>query len=166
MIGHSKNTFLEEVIMKRIGVILGVIALTIMLIVPASANDPKKELGEARYNKAVENLLVALKETNTNDGLRRSAIYQLGELEASDALIPIMAVLRRCHDEKCRIAAAWALCKIGDARGEYAVKQAVRFDTNRKVQLHAAWYYNLYVAEGTFAFIPSESAPTQIAELR
>jgi HEAT repeat protein len=143
-----------------------VIALSIMLIVPASANDLKKELGEARYNKAVENLLVALKDANTNDGLRRSAIYQLGELQASDAVIPIMAVLRRCHDEKCRVAAAWALCKIGDSRGEYAVKQAVRFDDSRKVQLHAAWYYNLYVSEGTFAFIPSETAPTQIAELR
>jgi hypothetical protein len=46
------------------------------------------------------------------------------------------------------------------------VKQAVRFDDNMKVQLHSAWYYNLYVAEGTFAFIPSETAPTQIAELR
>jgi len=152
--------------MKRSAIILGVIALSIMLIVPASANDLKKELGEARYNKAVENLLVALKDANTNDGLRRSAIYQLGELQASDAVIPIMAVLRRCHDEKCRVAAAWALCKIGDSRGEYAVKQAVRFDDSRKVQLHAAWYYNLYVSEGTFAFIPSETAPTQIAELR
>ena len=152
--------------MKRSAIILGVIALSIMLIVPVSANDLKKELGEARYNKAVENLLVAVNSANTNDGLRRSAIYQLGELQASDAVIPIMAVLRRCHDEKCRVAAAWALCKIGDARGEYAVKQAVRFDDSRKVQLHAAWYYNLYVSEGTFAFIPSETAPTQIAELR
>jgi hypothetical protein len=166
MIGHSPNTFFKEVIMKRSAIILGVIALSIMLIVPVSANDLKKELGEARYTKAVENLLVALKDANTNDGLRRSAIYQLGELQANDAVIPIMAVLRRCHDEKCRVAAAWALCKIGDARGEYAVKQAVRFDDSRKVQLHAAWYYNLYVSEGTFAFIPSETAPTQIAELR
>jgi HEAT repeat protein len=152
--------------MKQSGIILSVIVLMIMLIVPTSANDLKKQLGEARYNRAVENLLVALKETNTNDGLRRSAIYQLGELQADDAVIPIMAVLRRCHDEKCRVAAAWALCKIGDARGEYAVKQAVRFDDSRKVQIHSAWYYNLYVSAGTFAFIPSESAPTQIAELR
>jgi hypothetical protein len=152
--------------MKRSGFIFGVIALTIMLSIPMSANNLKKELGEARYNKAVENLLVALKETNTNDGLRRSAVYQLGELQADDAVIPLMAVLRRCHDEKCRVAAAWALCKIGDSRGEYAVKQAVRFDNSRKVQLHSAWYYNLYVAQGTFVFMPSEAAPTQIAELR
>ena len=166
MIGRTQRTFSKEVIMKRSGIILGVILLSIMLIVPASASDLKKELGEARYNKAVENLLVALKTTNTNDGLRRSAIYMLGELQADDAVIPLMAVLRNCHDAKCRIAAAWALCKIGDARGTYAVKQAVRFDDNMKVQLHSAWYYNLYVAEGTFAFIPSETAPTQIAELR
>lgn len=166
MIGQFTNTISKEVVMKRSAIILSVVALSIMLIVPVSANDLKKELGEARYNKAVENLLVALKESNTNDGLRRSAIYQLGELQADDAVIPIMAVLRRCHDEKCRVAAAWALCKIGDSRGTYAVKQAVRFDDSKKVQLHSAWYYNLYVSEGTFAFIPSESAPTQIAELR
>ncbi len=166
MFGHSHNKFLAEVIMKRSGLIFGVIALTIMLILPASANDIKKQLGAEKYDRAVENLLMALKETNTNDGLRGSAIYQLGELQAEDAVIPLMAVLRRCHDDKCRIAAAWALCKIGDARGVYAVKQAVRFDDSQKVKLHSAWYYNLYVSQGTFAFIPSETAPTQIAELR
>lgn len=152
--------------MKRTGLLFGVIALTIMFILPASANEFKKQLGEEKYNRAVTNLLMALKETNQNDGLRQSAIYQLGELQAEDAVIPLMAVLRSCHDEKCRVAASWALCKIGDSRGEYAVKQAVRFDDSRKVQLHSAWYYNLYVSQGTFAFIPSESAPTQIAELR
>jgi hypothetical protein len=77
-----------------------------------------------------------------------------------------MRVLRNSTDEKSRIASAWALCKIGNAAGTYAVKQAVRFDENKKVQLHSAWYYNLYVSEGTFAFIPAASGSTMIAELR
>ena len=77
-----------------------------------------------------------------------------------------MRVLRNDKDEKARIAAAWALCKIGNAAGTYAVKQAVRFDESKKVKLHSAWYYNLYVYEGTFAFIPAASGSTTIAELR
>jgi HEAT repeat protein len=150
--------------MNRSGRIFGVIALAIILALPATANDLKKELGEAKYDLAVQNLLNGV--TSTNDGLRRSAIYQLGELQAEDAVIPLMRVLRSCPDERCRVAAAWALCKIGDERGVYAVKQAVRFDDSQKVQLHSAWYYNLYVSEGTFAFIPSATSATQIAERR
>jgi HEAT repeat protein len=150
--------------MKMSGRIFGMVALAIILALPATASDIRKDIGEAKYDLAVQNLLNGV--SSTNDGLRRSAIYQLGELQAEDAVIPLMRVLRSCTDERCRVAAAWALCKIGDERGVYAVKQAVRFDDNQKVKLHAAWYYNLYVSDGTFAFIPSTSSPTQIAERR
>jgi HEAT repeat protein len=152
--------------MKRSAMMFGVIALAIAMALPATAHDLRKELGEAKYDTAVKNLLVGVGDDNANCGLRRSAIYMLGELESSQAVIPLMKVLHSCPDEKSRLAAAWALCKIGDARGQYAVKQAVRFDESSKVQMHCAWYYNLYVNEGTFAFYPSTSAPTQIAELR
>ncbi len=150
--------------MKMSGRIFGMVALAIILALPATASDIRKDIGEAKYDLAVQNLLNGV--SSTNDGLRRSAIYQLGELQAEDAVIPLMRVLRSCTDERCRVAAAWALCKIGDERGVYAVKQAVRFDDSQKVKLHAAWYYNLYVSDGTFAFIPSTSSPTQIAERR
>jgi HEAT repeat protein len=146
--------------------IFGAIALAIATALPATAHDMRTELGEAKYDRAVQNLLVGVGEENSNCGLRRSAIYMLGQLESKEAVIPLMKVLHSCIDEKSRLAAAWALCKIGDARGEYAVKQAVRFDESPKVQMQCAWYYNLYVSEGTFAFYPSENAPTQIAELR
>lgn len=152
--------------MRKTAMILGVIVLAIVLALPAMAHDVKKEIGEAKYNAAVKNLLEGVGDQNTNLGLRRSAIYMLGELEAQDAVIPLMRVLHSSMDEKSRVAAAWALCQIGDARGEYAVKQAVRFDESSKVKAHSAWYYNLYVKEGTFAFYPSVNAPTQIAEIR
>jgi hypothetical protein len=152
--------------MKRSAMIFGVIALAITMAMPATAHDIRKELGEAKYDRAVANLLVGVGDEINNSGLRRSTIYMLGQFEAQEAVIPLLRVLHSCPDEKCRLAAAWALCKIGDARGEYAVKQAVRFDESSKVKLHCAWYYNLYVSDGTFAFYPSASAPTQIAELR
>lgn len=150
--------------MKQIGMVFGVIALSIMLALPATALDIRKEIGNAKYDRAVENLLQGAMSDNV--GLRRSSIYLLGEFEAKDAVIPLMRVLRSCTDDGCRVAAAWALCKIGDGRGTYAVKQAVRFDDTPKVRLHCAWYYNLYVSEGTFVFIPSQEATTQVAELR
>ena len=152
--------------MKKCATIFGVVVLAITMALPAMAHDVKKDVGEAKYDKAVANLLLGVGDQGSNSGLRRSAIYMLGELEAQEAVIPLMSVLRSCPDEKARIAAAWALCRIGDGRGTYAVKQSVRFDESPKLKMHCAWYYNLYVREGTFAFIPSENAPTQIAEVR
>ena len=150
--------------MKKSAMIFGVIVLAITLVLPATANDMRKQLGDAKYDQAVKNLLVGVGDDNC--GLRRSAIFILGQFEAKEAVIPLMKVLHSCPDEKSRMAAAWALCQIGDGRGVYAVKQAVRFDESAKVQMHCAWYYNTYVNDGTFAFYPSASAPTQIAELR
>lgn len=166
LIGNKNFTTVLEDDMKRSTMIFGVIALAIATALPATAHDLRKELGGAKYDMAVKNLLVGIGEENGNCGLRISAIYMLGQLEAKNAVIPLMRVLHSCPDEKSRSAAAWALCKIGDARGEYAVKEAVRFDESSKVKMQCAWYYNLYVNEGTFAFYPSTNAPTQIAELR
>jgi len=148
--------------MKKLAMLLGAVAF--LMVTWANAQTIKDQIGEAKYDAAVANYLVALK--GDNDGLRRSAIYMLGQLEAKDAVIPVMKVLRGCKDPGCRIAAAWALSKIGNSVGVYAVKQAVRFDDNLKVKTHAAWYYNLYVSPGTFAFFPTTDGTTQIAELR
>lgn len=148
--------------MKKLGLFFA--ALLLVLGTRADAQAVKDQIGQAKFDKAVENYLAALK--TENDGLRRSAIYMLGQFKADEATIPLMGVLRNGKDEGSRVAAAWALCKIGGAVGVYAVKQAVRFDESAKVQAHAAWYFNLYVSPGTFAFTPTSSGTTQIAELR
>lgn len=148
--------------MKKLGLFFA--ALFLVLATGANAQAVKEQISEERFDKAVANYLEALKSDNI--GLRRSAIYMLGQFQAEEATIPLMGVLRNSNDERSRVAAAWALCKIGGATGVYAVKQAVRFDESLKVQTHSAWYYNLYVSPGTFAFIPTSSGTTQIAELR
>lgn len=147
--------------MKTRSKILGVIAMAIVLAWPARGSDIKKQIGEARYQKAVANLLVAIKSDNC--GLRTSAAYLLGEFGANEAVVPLMAVLHDGKAECNRIAAAWALCKIGDARGVFAVKQAVRFDESKQVQRLCAWYYNVYVDAGTFTFVPSVTATEQFS---
>jgi hypothetical protein len=62
-----------------------------------------------------------------------------------------------------RITAACVLCKIGDARGLFAVKQAVRFNESKKVQRFSAWYYNVYVDANTFTFVPSVSPVEELS---
>ena len=140
------------------------VAILFVLVSTAGAQEAKKALTGVKYDQAIANYVMAL--GSRNDGLRRSAIYQLGELKAKEAAIPLMGVLHSAKDEMSRIAAAWALCKIGNEAGTYAVKQAVRFDESKKVQLHSAWYYNLLVKDGTFAFIPAASGATIVAEVR
>ncbi len=134
------------------------VALAAMAAQVSYADDPlpptaKKELIE-------DNLFLGLQ--SQNDGLRRSCAYMLGVIQSSRAVIPLMRELRYSEDEDMRVAAAWALCRIGSGVGVYAVKTAVRWDDSQKVQNACAWFYENYVRGGSFVF--TESQP-QIAAL-
>jgi hypothetical protein len=129
-----------------------VAALGVMLVLPAGAGDKptKKLLPPEKYEAVVANLLVGIQ--SDNEGLQKSCAHMLGVLEAEEAVIPLMRMLRDCDESCARVVAALALCRIGNPRGVYAVKQAVRFDECPKLKLAAAWFYNQYVKEGTFVF--------------
>ncbi len=115
-------------------------------------------------NLVEKNLLIGLNSGNL--GLERSCALMLGEIRADHAVIPLLAALKSDPEESIRIAAAWSLCRLGDARGEYAVKMAVKFDDSPKVQTACAWYYNIYVQPGTFTFTQPKKAPSGIASTR
>jgi hypothetical protein len=89
---------------------------------------------------------------------KESAIFDLGELRSEKAVIPLMDVLHSNEGESSRIVAALALCRIGDARGTFAVKRAATFDRSEKVRTIAAWFYNTYVKDGSFQFEPVGTA--------
>jgi hypothetical protein len=89
---------------------------------------------------------------------KESAIFDLGELRSEKAVIPLLDVLHRDGDESSRVVAALALCRIGDARGTFAVRRAATFDRSEKVRTLAAWFYNTYVKEGSFQFEPARTA--------
>ncbi len=93
-----------------------------------------------------------------NKGVRESAAYMLGEEKITAAVVPLMQMLRENEEESTRIVAALALCRIGDPRGVYAVRQAARFDDNQRVRTLSAWFYNQYVRPGSFDFIAVEPA--------
>jgi len=109
-----------------------------------SAADKTDLRSEQKYAQAEANLLVGLRSDNL--GVRESAAYLLGELKSTKAVIPLMSALRNAQHESTRIVAALALCRIGDARGVYAVKMAAQFDDDRSVQKRCAWFYNQYVS--------------------
>ena len=109
-----------------------------------------------------ENLFIGI--ASDNLGLQRGCALMLGKIQSNRAVIPLMNVLHTNADENTRVAAAWALCKIGDARGVYAVRMAVKYDDCMKVQATCAWYYENFVKQGTFIFTQPE--PPIIARVK
>lgn len=88
-------------------------------------NSDKKDQIKKNYIKGVQ---------SDNAGLKVSSAYQLGELKAEEAVIPLMKVLKDDKDPSTRIMAAISLYKIGTPKAFYAIEQAIKFDDNTSVQ--------------------------------
>ncbi|MFH0989964.1 MAG: HEAT repeat domain-containing protein [bacterium] len=138
---------------------ISVVTLLILLVTTTSFAFDKVPVAK----KAVveKNLFAALE--SGNKGLQKSAIYMLGNIGSDRAVLPLLSYLKYSEDENVRIAAAWSLCQIGDARGLYAVKQAVSFDPSLKVRNACAWHYEVYVKQGTFRFAPGQAPSVSVA---
>lgn len=93
----------------------------------------------------IKTLLLGI--TSENYGLRTSSAYMLGELKLKEAVIPLMRMLHNEKSEQARIMAAVSLFKIGDARGIFAVKQAIRFDKSERVSKMCEKIYSCYCFE-------------------
>ena len=133
-----------------------VLIVVLLVIVSALPAMPKDFVSMPEVTKTLveDNLFNGL--SSENLGLQRGCALMLGMIQSKRAVIPLMNVLHNNADENTRIAAAWALCKVGDARGVYAVKMAVKYDECTKVQATCAWYYENYVKQGTFTFAQPE----------
>jgi len=138
-----------EVGMKKLMVVTRVITLC-GLILPVQAQDEVLPQGADRA-QIVQNLVAGL--TTDNAGLQRSSALMLGQMYAGEASIQLMGAMRYDDAPKVRIAAAWALCRIGDEVGTYLVKQKVRFEEDAIVRAHEAFYYDTYVQRGVFTVV-------------
>jgi len=127
--------------------VLVAIAVLIAIVSPASGSGKDDVCG----SQTVASLMMAIQSDNA--GLRESAAFVLGQIKCEKAIIPLMDMLHNGEKESTRIVAALALSLIGEARGVYAVKQAVRFDSSPRVQVLCAYFYNTYYEPGTFAFV-------------
>lgn len=132
--------------MKKLSFILLVLVVTLFVTAEIFAKGPNPPLSQLVKESAVNNLLEGLE--SDNFGLKTSSAYMLGELESKKAVLPLMKILHSDASEDARIVAALALYKIGDERGLYAVKQAIRFDDSERVSKLCHKFYNAYIQNG------------------
>lgn len=118
---------------------LTTLILTILAISSITASVvPKKNV------KITQNTVSSLIEglNSQNLGLKSSSAYMIGELQLTEAVIPLLKILHQNENEEMRIAAALALYKIGSSIAIYAVKQAIRFDESERVSKLCASFYS------------------------
>jgi len=82
-----------------------------------------------------------------NRGLQAGCTYMLGELCCDRSVITLLDVLHNNPSEELRILAALSLYKIGDSRGLYAIKQAIKFDESDRVSRLCKKFYSAYMKE-------------------
>ena len=97
--------------------------------------------------KITENTVSSLLEglNSENLGLKSSSAYMIGELQLSNAVIPLLKILREEESDEMRIVAALALYKIGTPMAIHAVKQSIKFDESERVSKLCANFYSEYL---------------------
>ncbi len=104
---------------------------------------PKRSI-QLNETQISENLLIGMK--SCNKGLCASCTYLMGELCCKNGVIPLLSLLHNSECEELRILAALSLCKIGDARGVFAVKRSALFDDSERVKRLCDLFYRATIA--------------------
>jgi HEAT repeat protein len=129
--------------MKR-NILLFAVSLILLLsfqIIPQEIADLKSRAKEDCINTLLDGI-------NTNNrGLQAGCAYMLGELSCDRGVVTLLDILHNNKSEELRILAALSLYKIGDSRGIYAIKQAIRFDESDRVSRLCETFYKAYLQE-------------------
>lgn len=125
--------------------ILLLLFVFVIFISMGIAVEPAKQVKTFNKDLAIKSLLIGLESNNI--GLTSSSAFYLGEYNSTQAVIPLMKILRNSEEEELRISAALALLKIGDARGIYAIKRAIKFDESERVSNMCIKFYNDYLSQ-------------------
>ena len=123
-------------------IILFAVSLFLLLsfqILPQETADQSIMTKEA----CIKTLLAGL--NTDNQGLQAGCTYMLGELCCDRSVITLLDVLHNNPSEEIRILAALSLYKIGDSRGLYAIKQAIKFDDSERVSRLCEKFYSAYM---------------------
>jgi len=125
--------------------LVSVILTTVILFSANFYSQPvPKRSAQINENQILENLLIGMK--SCNKGLCASSTYLLGELCNSKGVIPLLSLLHNAECEEIRILAALSLCKIGDARGIYAVRRSGIYDDSERVKKLCNLFYKATIA--------------------
>jgi len=130
--------------MKKLMLVLLVLTTVILFNAILYSQPVPKRLTQLNENQIFENLLIG---TNScNKGLCASSVYMMGELCCEKSVIPLLSILHNAECEEIRILAALSLCKIGDARGVFAVKRSALFDESERVKRLCDLFYRATIA--------------------
>lgn len=121
---------------------LTILLLTIIAIGTLDASVKPKTKVKITQNTA-SSLIEGLNSENL--GLKSCSAYMIGELQLSQAVTPLMRILREDENDEMRIAAALALYKIGSPIAIHAVKQSIKFDDGERVSKLCASFYCEYL---------------------
>ncbi len=127
--------------MKR-SIILFAVSLILIFsfqILPQETADQNSSEMEACFKTLQQGL------NSDNLGLQAGCAYMVGELCCQRSVITLLKLLHNCPSEELRILAALSLYKIGDSRGIFAIKQAIKFDESKRVQRMCEIYYKAYL---------------------
>ena len=100
-------------------------------------------LTSAKKDCIKKSLLLGVESENL--GLQSCAAYMLGEFCCDEAVIPLLKILHNSPYEEMRIMAALSLYKIGDSRGIFAIRQAIKFDESKRVSKLCDKFYRAYL---------------------
>jgi HEAT repeat protein len=128
--------------MKRI-ITLFAVSL-ILLFSKLSFSQEIANLNNASKEACIKTLLQGI--NSDNEGLQAGCAYMFGELCCDKAVISLLDILHNNPKEELRILAALSLYKIGDSRGIFAIKQAIRFDDSERVARLCEGFYKAYVS--------------------
>jgi len=131
--------------MKR-SILLFAVSLILLFsfqILPQETADQNSKQMEACFETLKRGL------NSDNLGLQASCAYMVGEVNCPKSVICLLKILHNSSSEELRILAALSLYKIGDSRGIFAIKQAIKFDESRRVQRICEIFYKAYIQEGT-----------------
>ncbi len=121
------------------------IAFLFFLVLSSSfiyASNPSEKEKIVISQNTIQSLINGIESGNT--GLKTSSAYMIGELKITNAVIPLMKVMREDANEEARIAAALSLYKLGTPLAMSAVRQAIRFDNSERVKRLCLRFYNDY----------------------
>jgi hypothetical protein len=127
--------------MKR-SIILFAVSLILIFsfqILPQETADRNSSEMEACFKTLQQGL------NSDNLGLQAGCAYMVGELSCQRSVITLLKLLHDCPSEELRILAALSLYKIGDLRGIFAIKQAIKLDESKRVQRMCEIYYKAYL---------------------
>jgi len=130
--------------MKKLQLVSIVLTAVILFSATLFSQPVPKRTIQMNETQISENLLIGME--SCNKGLSASCTYLIGEFCCKKSVIPLLRLLRNAECEEIRILAALSLCKIGDARGVFAVKRAAIFDESQRVKRLCDLFYKATVA--------------------